>query len=66
MERNVTNPFIDRLNHIPASRPHSHDPTPAEIQRWEDDGGAVQADASRLRESAHRHCHEASGELVAA
>jgi hypothetical protein len=47
MERNVTNPFIDKL--MQAARPgsHSHAPTPAEIQRWEDDGGAIFPDTSR-------------------
>src|ERR1700686_3177910 len=46
MERNVTNPFIDNL--MKAARPgsHSHAPSPVEIQRWEDDGGAIFPDAS--------------------
>jgi hypothetical protein len=64
MERNVTNPFIDRLNQIPASRPHSHDPAPAEIQRWEDDGGTVLPDPPpRQVEWHHRDEH---AELAAA
>jgi hypothetical protein len=63
MERNVTNPFIERLNQVPASRPHSHDPTPAEIQRWENDGGAVLPNPLPRREREH-HSHEP--ELAAA
>src|SRR5881227_955622 len=55
MERNVTNPLIDRL--IQAARPgwHDHAPTPAEIQRWEDDGGAILPDPPRRTE---RHHHD--------
>jgi hypothetical protein len=47
MERKVTSPFIDNL--MQAARPgsHSHAPNPAEIQRWEDDGGAIFPDTSR-------------------
>jgi hypothetical protein len=63
MERNVTNPFIDHLNEVPASRPHSHAPTPAEIQRWEDDGGAIRPDP---RPDPERHRHEHEPELAAA
>jgi hypothetical protein len=64
MERNVTNPFIDRLERKARSGPHTHGPTPAEIQRWEDDGGAVRPDP-RPRHT-ERHHHEPLGERAAA
>lgn len=49
MERNVTNPFIDNLTQMPRRGSHSHAPTLAEIQRWEDDGGAVLPDVTTRR-----------------
>jgi hypothetical protein len=56
MERNVTNSSIDRLNNRADRlnnriRPvaHEHAPTPTEIQRWEDDGGAILPDAPDRR-----------------
>jgi hypothetical protein len=44
----------------------NHGLTPLEIQRWEDDGGAIPADAMPRRERAERHFHEPVGELVTA
>ncbi len=63
MERNVTNRLIDRLSQVPVSRPHSHAPTRDEIQRWEDDGGAILPEPL-TRPKRHRHSDEA--ELAAA
>jgi hypothetical protein len=64
MERNVTNPFTEyRIE--PSHRPaHDRGPTPLELQRWEDDGGAVFSDASPR--PAARHRHELLRELAAA
>jgi hypothetical protein len=44
MERKVTNSFINHPNQKPRSGAHDHAPTAAEIQRWEDDGGAILPD----------------------
>jgi hypothetical protein len=64
MERNVTNFFIDNLTQMPRRGSHSHAPTPAEIQRWEDDGGAILPDKPPHRTERHRRDDQA--ELAAA
>src|SRR5262249_5672690 len=52
MERNVTKPVHDYPKH-PACQPSSHHgPSPAEIQRWEDDGGAIPT----ARKARRRQC----------
>ena len=68
MERNVTNLFIDGLKQTARSAEHEHEhgPTPAEIQRWEDDGGAVSPPPAPTKKSAERHVREPLHELVAA
>jgi hypothetical protein len=55
------------LKHAACSRSPHRGPTLIEIQRWEDDGGAVLPDATPRRDKAdqHRHYHEV-GELAAA
>jgi hypothetical protein len=55
------------LKHAVRSAPPKCGLTQIEIQRWEDDGGAVLPDATPHRDRAdqHRHCHEL-GELAAA
>jgi hypothetical protein len=63
MERNVTNPSIDRLNKKPCSGAHTHAPTRDEIQRWEDDGGAILPEPLPQPE---RHSHREEAERVAA
>ena len=40
----MTLPLVDFLKQTGRSASHEHDPTPAEIQRWEDDGGALLPD----------------------
>ena len=64
MERNVTNPFTEYRTE-PSRRPaHDRGPTPLELQRWEDDGGAVRPESSPRR--AERHQHDLPRELAAA
>ena len=64
MERNVTNPFTDRLKQTSRPVTHSHAPTPAEIQRWENDGGAILPDKPPHR--TERHHRDEHAELAAA
>jgi hypothetical protein len=66
MERYVTNIFIDRRKQTARSAAHEHDPTPAEIQRWEDDGGAVSPPPAPIKKSAEQQVREPLRELVAA
>jgi hypothetical protein len=66
MERNVTEHIIDCLKQAASSASPNHGLTALEIQRWEDDGGAVLANATPRREGADRHLHDAVGELAAA
>jgi hypothetical protein len=59
MERNVANSLfkitiIDRRLPVAFSA-SSNEPTPLEIQRWEDDGGAVLRDALRPRKRSLQH-----------
>ena len=62
----MTKHFTDCLKHAAGSASPNHGLTLVEIQRWEDDGGAVLGDAPR-RERADRHLHhDAVGELAAA
>jgi hypothetical protein len=64
MERNVTNPFTE-YGIQPSRRPsHNQAPTRLELQRWEDDGGAVRAEPSSRR--AERHDRGWPAELAAA
>lgn len=62
----MTNLVIDRLKQTARSAAHEHGPTPAEIQRWEDDGGAVFSAPAPTKKSADRHVREPLRELVAA
>ena len=66
MERNVTKHLIDCLKQAACSASPNRGLTPLEIQRWEDDGGAIPTDAMPGRVRAERHRHEPVGELVAA
>jgi len=73
MERNVTSflfnmTTLDRLWAVGSVS--DRDPTPLEIQRWEDDGGAALPDAMPSRKRSMRHCaideFQFDRELVAA
>jgi hypothetical protein len=66
MERNMTRHLIDCLKQAACSASPNHGLTLIEIQRWEDDGGAIPTDAMPRRERVERHRHEPVGELVAA
>ena len=54
MERNVTNPFTEYRNQIAGTALSENSPTWLELQRWEDDGGAVLPDLPR-RGAERRH-----------
>jgi hypothetical protein len=64
MERTVTNPFTDRLKQTSRPDTHSHAPSPAEIQRWENDGGSIHPDKPARR--TERHHRDEHAELAAA
>jgi hypothetical protein len=66
MERNVTKHLIDCLKHAACSASPNHGLTLIEIQRWEDDGGAILAELTPRRDGADRHLHNPTGELVTA
>ena len=62
----MTKHFTDCLKHTAGAASPNHGLTPVEIQRWEDDGGAVLPDAPRrVRADRHLH-HDEVGELTAA
>ncbi|HEX3537048.1 MAG TPA: hypothetical protein VHU15_09790 [Stellaceae bacterium] len=60
----MTNPFTEYRMEPNRRRPHDHAPTPLELQRWEDDGGAVGSEP-RLRR-VERHCREFPEDRAAA
>jgi hypothetical protein len=66
MERNMTKFCIDESKPRTCSASPNHDLIPLEIQRWEDDGGAILTDISPCRQRAGEHRHELVGELAAA
>ena len=61
MERCVSNHLIKSLNQSGHSELHDHGPTAAEIQRWEDDGGAIAPDRPS-RNRIDRACESADGD----
>jgi hypothetical protein len=65
MERNVTKHLIDCLKEAIRSASSNHGLTLIEIQRWEDDGGAIPARSIRRRKT-DRHVHEEPHELETA
>ncbi len=56
--------FSDCLNHAVRWAPPNRGLTQIEIQRWEDDGGAILPDAPRRHR--HEHHHDEVTELAAA
>jgi hypothetical protein len=66
VERNVTRPFIHHAKYAVCPASPRHGPTPIEIQRWEDDGGAVLADIAPRATCAGHHFDDPVGELAAA
>jgi len=60
----MTQRIIDCLKHAACSASPNHGLTPLEIQRWEDDGGAIVAHTARPRERTGEHHHEHAGELA--
>jgi hypothetical protein len=65
-KRNMAKQIIDRLKHAACSASPNHGLTPLEIQRWEDDGGAVLGDVAPRPEKADRRLHDEVGEMAAA
>jgi hypothetical protein len=66
MERNVTKHTIDCLKEAACSGSPNRGLTPIEIQRWEDDGGAIPAARPTRRQRHERHDHDEPHELIAA
>jgi hypothetical protein len=66
VKRNMTQQIIDCLRHAACSASPNHGLTPLEIQRWEDDGGAILAEPPPRRARAGDHDRECVGELAAA
>jgi len=62
----VTKHTIDCLKEAVCSASPNHGLTPIEIQRWEDDGGAVLAEPAMRRPRHVRHFHHEPHELAAA
>ncbi|TMJ61620.1 MAG: hypothetical protein E6G81_04130 [Alphaproteobacteria bacterium] len=60
----MTQHIIDCLTHAACSASPNHGLTPLEIQRWEDDGGAILAEPKRQRQRRDWHLHEAPYELA--
>jgi hypothetical protein len=65
VKRNMTRHIIDCLKHAACAATPNHGLTPLEIQRWEDDGGAILADISPRRDRTGTHHHEPVGEWAA-
>jgi hypothetical protein len=65
-KRNMAKQIIDCLKHAACSASPNHGLTPLEIQRWEDDGGAVLGDAAPRPEKADRRVDNEVGEMAAA
>ena len=61
----MTQHIIDCLRHAASSALPNHGRTPLEIQRWEDDGGAILAGPSPRLARLGDHDHEPAGELAA-
>ena len=61
----MTQHIIDCLTHAACSASPNHGLTPLEIQRREDDGGAILAEPKRQRQRRDWHLHEAPYELAA-
>ena len=63
----MTKHFTDCLKHAARAASPNHGLTLIEIQRWEDDGGAILADAAPRHAATDRHLHhDEVGELAAA
>jgi hypothetical protein len=62
----MTKHTIDHLKQAVCSASPNHGLTPIEIQRWEDDGGAIPARRTARRQRRERHDHEEPHELIAA
>ena len=58
--------IIDSLKHAACSASPNHGLTLIEIQRWEDDGGAVLGDAAPRPEKADGRLHDEVSEMAAA
>ena len=56
---------IDDLKQHACSASPNHGLTPLDIQRWEDDGGAILAEPKRQRQRRDWHLYEAPYELAA-
>ena len=61
----MTQHLIDCLKYAACAASPNHGLTPLEIQRWEDDGGAILIDAPTYRDRTGEHHHEPAGELAA-
>ena len=66
VERNVTKPFIQHAEHAVCPASPKHGPTALDIQRWEDDGGAVFPDITPRSKCAEHHIDDRVVELAAA
>ena len=64
MERNVTKHTIDCLKEAVCSASPNHNLTLIELQRWEDDGGAISAGPTPRRQRCVRQDHEEPHELA--
>jgi prevent-host-death family protein len=62
----VTKHTIDCLKGTVCSASPNHGLTALEIQRWEDDGGAIFTSCVRRRQRCDRHVHDAPRELAPA
>lgn len=65
MERNVTNHNINCIKHAARSASPNHGLTLIEVQRWEDDGGAIPTHRKRIHKP-NQHVEQAEHELAAA
>jgi hypothetical protein len=65
-KRNMTTHILDYLKQAVCSASPNHGVTPIEIQRWEDDGGAILADRPPRPQHCERHVHDAPHELAPA
>jgi len=57
---------IDDLKQHACSASPNHGLTPLDIQRWEDDGGAILAEPAPWSRRAHRHRHDEMPQMAAA
>jgi hypothetical protein len=65
-KRNMTTHTFDYLKQAVCSASPNHGLTLVEIQRWEDDGGAILAEPMARREAIDLHLHDEIAELAAA